>query len=187
MVVEQTDKGERSYDIYSRLLKERIIFLTGAINMETANIIIAQLLFLQSEDKKKDINFYINSPGGSVDATLAIYDTMQIIKPDISTICIGMAASGGSVLLTAGTKKKRFILPYSRVMIHQPLGGMQGQETDIKIQYAEIKKMRSVLVDIYHKHTDKSKKELEQAVERDSYFRGKEAVDFGLVDGLVKS
>lgn len=185
-VVQQTDKGERSYDIYSRLLEDRIIFLTGEINMPVANTIIAQLLYLQSEDKEKDIHFYINSPGGSVTATLAMYDVMQYIKPDVATYGIGLAASGGSVLLTAGAKGKRYILPNSEVMIHQPHGGAQGQVTDLDITLALYKRNKEKLVEIYAKHTGQKPIIIAQDIERDKWLHGKEAVDYGLVDKVIK-
>ena len=185
MVVEQTARGERSYDIYSRLLKERVIFLVGEVNDQVANVIVAQMLFLESENPDKDINFYINSPGGAVTAGLAIYDTMQFIKPNVSTMCIGQACSMGSFLLMAGAKGKRFALPNSRIMIHQPSGGAQGQATDIEIQAREILKLRQRLNEIYVKHTGQPLAAIEAKLERDSYMSAEEARDFGLVDEVV--
>ena len=175
MVVEQSGRGERAYDIYSRLLKDRIIFLGGPIDDNVANVVIAQLLFLESEDPDKDIPLYINSPGGDVTAELAIYDTMQYIKPDVSTICIGQAASMGSVLLAAGAKGKRYALPYSRIMIHQPLGGAQGQSTDIQIQAREILRIRETLNEILSRHTGQSVKKLTEDTERDNFMSALEA------------
>ena len=186
MVVEQSSKGERAYDIYSRLLKERIIFLTGQINDNIASLVTAQLLFLEAEDPKKEIYLYINSPGGLVTAGLGIYDTMQYVKPDISTLCIGQAASMGSFLLAAGTKGKRFSLPNSRIMVHQPSGGYQGQVTDIEIQTNEIKKTKLKLNEIYSKHTGKKISEISNIMERDKYFSADEAIKFGLIDKVVK-
>lgn len=185
MVVEQTNRGERSYDIYSRLLKERIIFLIGPVNDHVASLICAQLLFLESENPKKDISFYINSPGGVVTSGLAIYDTMQYIKPDVATLCIGQAASMGSLLLAAGAAGKRFCLPNSRVMVHQPSGGAQGQATDIEIQAREIIKIRARLNEIYRQHTGQPLEVIEQAVERDKFMSAEEAREFGLVDAVV--
>jgi len=187
MVVETTNRGERSYDIYSRLLKERIIFLTGGVNDEVASVICAQLLFLESENPTKDISFYINSPGGVVTSGLAIYDTMHYIRPDISTVCIGQAASMGSLLLCAGTPGKRYALPNARVMIHQPSGGAQGQATDIEIQAREILKIRERLNNIYVEHTGQKLDVIEKAVERDSYLSPEEAKDFGLIDQVVEN
>ena len=187
MVVEQSNKGERAYDIYSRLLKERIIFLTGQINDNVASLVTAQLLFLEAEDPKKEIYLYINSPGGLVTAGLGIYDTMQYIKPDISTLCIGQAASMGSFLLAAGTKGKRFSLPNSRIMVHQPSGGYQGQVTDIEIHTNEIKKTKQKLNEIYSKHTGKKIEAIQQVMERDRYFSAEEAIEFGLIDKIVES
>ena len=175
IVVEQSSRGERSYDIYSRLLKDRIVFVTGPIDDAMANVVIAQLLFLESEDPNKDIHLYINSPGGSVSAGLAIYDTMQYIKPDVSTICMGMAASMASVLLAAGTPGKRYALPYSRVMIHQPLGGAQGQATEIEIHAREILRIREEMNGILAKHTGQSKEKIAQDTERDYYLTSEEA------------
>ena len=187
MVVEQSSRGERAYDIYSRLLKERIIFLTGPIDDNISSLICAQLLFLESENPKKEISFYINSPGGIVWSGLAIYDTMQYISPEIMTICIGQAASAGSLLLTAGSKDMRFSLPNSRIMIHQPSGGYQGQVTDIEIHTNEIKKTKERLNQIYSKHTGKKIDEIEKIMERDKYFSPEEAIKFGLIDKIVES
>lgn len=185
IVVEQTSRGERSYDIYSRLLKERIIFLGTAVDDIVANLIIAQLLFLESEDPEKDINFYINSPGGIVTAGLAIYDTMQYIKPDIQTICIGQAASMAALLLAAGAKGKRHTLPHSRILIHQPMGGFQGQATDIEIHAKEILRMRSELNDILVRHTGQPRTRIETDTERDYFMSGEEAVAYGIVDNVL--
>ena len=185
MVVEQTARGERAYDIYSRLLKERIIFLTGMVEDEIASLICAQLLFLESENPNKDISIYINSTGGSVTAGMAIYDTMQYIKPDIATVCIGMAASMGSLLLAAGTKGKRYVLPNSRIMVHQPSGGVQGQASDIQIHANEILALRENLNKIYVKHTGQDLKKIEEYLDRDSFLGPDEAKDFGLVDKIV--
>lgn len=187
MVVEQTNRGERSYDIYSRLLKERIIFLTGPVNDEIASLVCAQLLFLESENPNKDISFYINSPGGVVTSALAMLDTMHYIKPDISTLCLGQAASAGSLLLTAGTKGKRFSLPNARIMIHQPSGGVQGQAADIEIQAREIISLRGRLNAMYRTYTGKSLEELEQAMDRDRFMSPEEAKDFGLIDEVISS
>ena len=187
MVVEQSSRGERAYDIYSRLLKERIIFLTGPIDDNIASLICAQLLFLESENPKKEISFYINSPGGIVWSGLAIYDTMQYISPEIMTICIGQAASAGSLLLTAGSKDMRFSLPNSRIMVHQPSGGYQGQVTDIEIHTNEIKKTKERLNQIYSQHTGKKVEEIEKIMERDKYFSPDEAIKFGLIDKIVES
>ena len=186
MVVEQSNKGERAYDIYSRLLKERIIFLTGQINDNVASLVTAQLLFLEAEDPKKEIYFYINSPGGLVTAGLGIYDTMQYVKPDISTLCIGQAASMGSFLLAAGTKGKRFSLPNSRVMVHQPSAGFQGQVTDIEIHANEVSSLKKRLNEIYSKHTGKSVDEVKAALERDNFMTAEVAKDFGLIDEVVE-
>ena len=186
-VVEQTARGERSYDIYSRLLKERIIFLVGEVNDYTASLICAQLLFLEAENPKKDISFYINSPGGVVTAGLAILDTMNYIKADVSTVCIGQAASMGSLLLTAGAKGKRFCLPNSRVMIHQPLGGARGQATDIEIHAREILSLRKRLYDIYVKCTGQTFKVIADSMERDNFLSAEEAKEFGLIDEIVTS
>jgi ATP-dependent Clp protease, protease subunit len=186
MVIEQTNKGERSYDIYSRLLKERIIFVSGQVQDQMSTLIVAQLLFLESEDPKKDIYLYINSPGGIVTSGLAIYDTMQYIKPDICTLCIGQAASMGSLLLTAGTKGKRFSLPNSRIMIHQPSGGYQGQATDIEIHARETLSLKKRLNEIYVKHTGKKLDTIEQSMERDNFMTPEMAVEFGLIDKIME-
>ena len=186
MVVEQSSKGERAYDIYSRLLKERIIFLTGQINDTVASLVTAQLLFLEAEDPKKEIYLYINSPGGLVTAGLGIYDTMQYIKPEISTLCIGQAASMGSFLLAAGTKGKRFSLPNSRVMVHQPSAGYQGQATDIEIHANEVLSLKKRLNEIYSKHTGKSVEEIKSALERDNFMTADVAKEFGLIDEVVE-
>ncbi len=185
MVVEHTNRGERSYDIYSRLLKERIIFLTGPVSEMVASIICAQLLFLESESPKKDIAFYINSPGGSVTAGLSIYDTMQYIRSDVSTVCLGQAASMGSLLLAAGAKGKRFSLPNSRIMVHQPSGGAQGQASDIEIQAREILRMRQRLNEIYVEHTGKTLNEIKKAMDRDNFMEANDAKAFGLIDEVV--
>ncbi len=186
MVVEQSSKGERAYDIYSRLLKERIIFLTGQINDNVASLITAQLLFLEAEDPKKEIYLYVNSPGGLVTAGLGIYDTMQYVKPDISTLCIGQAASMGSFLLAAGTKGKRFSLPNSRIMVHQPSAGFQGQATDIEIHANEVLSLKKRLNEIYSKHTGKSVDEVKSALERDNFMTADVAKSFGLIDEVVE-
>ena len=186
MVVEQSSKGERAYDIYSRLLKERIIFLTGQINDNVASLITAQLLFLEAEDPKKEIYLYINSPGGLVTAGLGIYDTMQYIKPDISTMCIGQAASMGSFLLAAGTEGKRYSLPNSRIMVHQPSAGFQGQATDIEIHANEVLSLKKRLNEIYSKHTGKSVDEIKSALERDNFMTADTAKSFGLIDEVVE-
>ena len=186
MVVEQSSKGERAYDIYSRLLKERIIFLTGQINDNIASLVTAQLLFLEAEDPKKDIYLYINSPGGLVTAGLGIYDTMQYVKPDISTLCIGQAASMGSFLLAAGTKGKRFSLPNSRIMVHQPSAGFQGQATDIEIHANEVLSLKKRLNEIYSKHTGKTVDEIKSALERDNFMTADVAKSFGLIDEVVE-
>lgn len=185
MVVEQSNRGERAYDIYSRLLKDRIIFLGSAIDNEIANLIVAQMLFLESEDPEKDINFYINSPGGVVTAGMAIYDTIQYIKPDVATVCIGQAASMGALLLTAGTSGKRFALPNARIMIHQPLGGAQGQATDIKIQATEILRMKDSLNEILSKHTGQDIEKVAADTERDFFMSGEQALEYGIVDRVV--
>jgi len=185
MVIEQTNRGERAFDIYSRLLKERIIFLTGGVNDSVASLICAQLLFLESENPNKDIAFYINSPGGVVTAGLAIYDTMQYIRCDVSTLCVGQAASMGSLLLAAGAKGKRYGLPNSRIMIHQPSGGFQGQAADIEIQAREILTLRARLNEIYVKHTGKPLDQIEKAMDRDNFMNAYEAKDFGLIDQVV--
>jgi ATP-dependent Clp protease protease subunit len=187
MVVEQTNRGERAYDIYSRLLKERIIFLTGQVYDEVSSLLCAQLLFLESENPKKDIAFYINSPGGVVTAGMAIYDTMQYIRPAVSTVCIGQAASMGSLLLAAGAKDKRFALPNARIMVHQPSGGFQGQATDIEIHAREILALRARLNNIYVHHTGQSLDVIEQAMERDKFLSATEAKEFGLIDEVVSS
>ena len=186
MVVEQSNKGERAYDIYSRLLKERIIFLTGQINDNVASLVTAQLLFLEAEDPKKEIYLYINSPGGLVTAGLGIYDTMQYVKPDISTLCIGQAASMGSFLLSAGKKGKRFSLPNSRIMVHQPSAGFQGQATDIEIHANEVLSLKKRLNEIYSKHTGKSVDEIKSALERDNFMTADAAKSFGLIDEVVE-
>tara|TARA_Y100000590_G_scaffold426392_1_gene535428 strand:- start:514 stop:1125 length:612 start_codon:yes stop_codon:yes gene_type:complete len=186
VVVEQTNKGERAYDIYSRLLKERIVFLVGPVNDNVASLVTAQLLFLESENPKKEINFYINSPGGLVTSGLGIYDTMQYIKSPVSTLCIGQASSMGSFLLAAGEKGKRFSLPHSRIMVHQPSAGFQGQATDIQIHAKEILSLKERLNQIYSKHTGKSVKEIAQALERDKFMTAEEAKDFGLIDSVVE-
>ena len=186
MVVEQSSKGERAYDIYSRLLKERIIFLTGQINDNVASLVTAQLLFLEAEDPKKEIYLYINSPGGLVTAGLGIYDTMQYIKPEISTLCIGQAASMGSFLLAAGAKGKRFSLPNSRVMVHQPSAGFQGQATDIEIHANEVLSLKKRLNEIYSKHTGKSVDDIKKALERDNFMTADVAKSFGLIDEVVE-
>jgi ATP-dependent Clp protease protease subunit len=185
MVIEQSSRGERAYDIYSRLLKDRIIFLGTAMNDEVANLIIAQLLFLESEDPDKDINFYVNSPGGLVIAGLAVYDTMQYIKPDITTVCIGQAASMGAVLLTAGTAGKRYSLPNARILIHQPMGGFQGQASDIAIQAKEILRMKDTLNQILVTHTGKSMEQVQNDTDRDYFMSGVEAKDYGLIDHVI--
>jgi ATP-dependent Clp protease, protease subunit len=186
MVVEQSSKGERAYDIYSRLLKERIIFLTGQINDNVASLVTAQLLFLEAEDPKKEIYLYINSPGGLVTAGLGIYDTMQYVKPEISTLCIGQAASMGSFLLAAGTEGKRFSLPNSRIMVHQPSAGFQGQATDIEIHANEVLALKKRLNEIYSKHTGKSFDEIKSALERDNFMTADTAKSFGLIDSVVE-
>jgi ATP-dependent Clp protease, protease subunit len=185
MVVEQSNRGERAYDIYSRLLKDRIIFLGSAIDSEIANLIVAQLLFLESEDPEKDISFYINSPGGVVTAGLAVYDTIQYIKPDVSTVCIGQAASMGALLLAAGAPQKRFALPNARIMIHQPLGGAQGQAADIKIQATEILRMKDTLNEILAHHTGREIEKIAKDTDRDFFMSGDEAKTYGLVDRVV--
>jgi len=185
MVVEQSNRGERAYDIYSRLLKERIVFIVGAINDNVASLITAQLLYLESEDPKKEISLYINCPGGLVTAGLGIYDTMQYVKPDVSTLCIGQAASMGSFLLAAGAKGKRFSLPNSRIMVHQPSAGYQGQATDIEIHAKEVLSLKKRLNEIYSKHTNKSVDEIKTALERDNFMTPENAKDFGLIDKVV--
>lgn len=186
MVVEQTAKGERSFDIYSRLLKERIIFLSGPVNDQVSSLIVAQLLFLESEDPKKDIYFYINSPGGIVTSGLAMYDTMQYIRPDVATLCIGQAASMGSLLLTAGAEGKRFCLPNSRIMIHQPSGGYQGQATDIEIHAQETLSLKRRLNEIYVKHTGQKLAVIEKSMERDNFMSPEKAKEFGLIDEVIQ-
>ena len=185
MVIEQTSRGERAYDIYSRLLKDRIIFLGTAVNDDIANLLIAQLLFLESEDPDKDINFYINSPGGVVTSGLAVYDTMQYIKPDIATVCIGQAASMGALLLAAGAKKKRYCLPNSRIMIHQPMGGSQGQASDIAIQAKEILRMRDTLNNVLAFHTNNDLAKVQEDTDRDFFMSGEEAKEYGIVDHVI--
>jgi len=185
MVIEQTSKGERAYDIYSRLLKDRIVILGTPINDEIANLLIAQMLFLESEDPDKDINFYINSPGGSVTSGMAVYDTMQYIKPDITTVCIGQAASMGALLLAAGARGKRYTLPNGRIMIHQPMGGVQGQASDIKIQAEEIIRLRAKLNQILAHHTGQDLKRIEQDTDRDFFMTGDEAQEYGLIDHVI--
>lgn len=186
-VIEQTNRGERAFDIYSRLLKERIIFLTGEVNDHVSTLICAQLLFLESENPDKDISFYINSPGGVVTSGMAMYDTMQYIKPNVATVCIGQAASMGSLLLTAGAAGKRYALPNSRIMIHQPSGGAQGQATDIEIQAREILRLRAKLNEVYVKHTGRKLADIEKAMERDNFMSSEEAKKFGLIDHVVES
>jgi ATP-dependent Clp protease protease subunit len=187
MVIEQSGRGERAYDIYSRLLKERVVFLVGPVNEITANLIVAQLLFLESENPDKDISFYINSPGGSVSAGMAIYDTMQFIKPDVSTLCVGQAASMGSLLLAAGAKGKRFALPNSRVMIHQPMGGFQGQASDIEIHAKEILFLKGRLNEILAKHTGQKMETIEKDTDRDNFLSSTQAVTYGIVDKVLTS
>jgi ATP-dependent Clp protease protease subunit len=187
MVIEQSGRGERAYDIYSRLLKERVVFLVGVVNETTANLIVAQLLFLESENPDKDIFFYINSPGGSVSAGMAIYDTMQFIKPDVSTLCIGQAASMGSLLLAAGDKGKRFVLPNSRVMIHQPMGGFSGQASDVEIHAREILYLRGRLNEILAKHTGQSVETIAKDTDRDNFLSAEDAVKYGIVDKVLTS
>jgi ATP-dependent Clp protease protease subunit len=187
IVIEQTGRGERAFDIFSRLLKDRIVFLGSPITDEVANVITAQMLFLESEDPERDIHFYVNSPGGSVTAGLAIYDTMQYIKPDVSTLCIGQAASMGAWLLAAGSRGKRYTLPHARIMIHQPLGGVQGQAIDIDIQAREILRLREQLNNILAKHTGQSLKKVEKDTDRDMFMTSKQAVEYGLVDEVIVS
>jgi ATP-dependent Clp protease, protease subunit len=187
MVIDQSSRGERAYDIYSRLLKDRIVFLGTAMNDEVANLLIAQFLFLESEDPDKDINFYINSPGGIVTSGMAVYDTMQYIKPDVTTVCIGQAASMGALLLTAGAKHKRYSLPNSRIMIHQPMGGFQGQASDIEIQAKEIMRMKETLNDILKRHTGKSMKQIQKDTDRDYFMSGPEAKAYGIVDHVIRN
>lgn len=186
MVIETTGRGERAYDIYSRMLKERVIFLVGPVEDHMANLIVAQLLFLESENPDKDIHLYINSPGGAVSAGLAIYDTMQYIKPDVSTVCIGQAASMGALLLTGGAKAKRFCVPNARMMVHQPLGGFQGQATDIEIHAREILRVRERLNEILVRHTGRELQKIEQDTDRDYFLDGPEAVKFGLIDAVIE-
>ncbi|MFO7716101.1 MAG: ATP-dependent Clp endopeptidase proteolytic subunit ClpP [Desulfosarcina sp.] len=185
MVIDQTSRGERAYDIYSRLLKDRIIFLGSAINDDVANLLIAQMLFLESEDPDKDINLYINSPGGVVTSGLAVYDTMQYIKPDVTTVCIGQAASMGALLLASGAEKKRYALPHARIMIHQPMGGFQGQASDIAIQAKEILRMKDALNDILVRHTGKNVEDVQKDTDRDNFMSGKEAKAYGIVDHVI--
>lgn len=185
VVIEQSSRGERAYDIYSRLLKDRIIFLGTAINDEIANLLIAQLLFLESEDPDKDINFYINSPGGLVTAGLAVYDTMQYIKPDVTTVCVGQAASMGALLLTAGANGKRYALPNARILIHQPMGGFQGQASDIEIQAKEILRMKETLNQILVRHTGKDLDRVQQDTDRDYFMNGQEAKEYGIIDHVI--
>jgi ATP-dependent Clp protease protease subunit len=185
MVIESTGRGERAYDIYSRMLKERVIFLVGPVEDHMANLVVAQLLFLESENPDKDIHLYINSPGGAVNAGLAIYDTMQFIKPAVSTVCVGQAASMGALLLAGGTKGKRFCLPHARMMVHQPLGGYQGQATDIEIHAREILRVRERLNDILVKHTGRTLQQIEKDTDRDYFLDGAEAMSFGLVDSVI--
>ncbi len=187
MVIDQSSRGERAYDIYSRLLKDRIVFLGTAMNDEIANLLIAQFLFLESEDPDKDINFYINSPGGIVTSGLAVYDTMQYIKPDVTTVCIGQAASMGALLLTAGATGKRYSLPNSRIMIHQPMGGFQGQASDIEIQAKEILRMKETLNESLKSHTGKSLKQIQKDTDRDYFMSGVEAKDYGIVDHVIRN
>jgi len=187
MVIETTGRGERAYDIYSRMLKERVIFLVGPVEDNMANLIVAQLLFLESENPDKDIHLYINSPGGAVTAGLAIYDTMQFIKPDVSTVCTGQAASMGALLLTGGAAGKRFALPHARMMIHQPLGGFQGQATDIDIHAKEILRVRDELNQILVNHTGQDMERIQKDTDRDNFLNGKEAVEFGLIDSVINS
>ncbi|MDH4394972.1 MAG: ATP-dependent Clp endopeptidase proteolytic subunit ClpP [Limnobacter sp.] len=187
MVIEQSGRGERAYDIYSRLLKERVIFMVGPINDQMANVIVAQMLFLESENPDKDISLYINSPGGSVSAGMAIYDTMQFIKPDVSTLCTGLAASMGSFLLSSGTKGKRFSLPNSRIMIHQPLGGVQGQASDIEIHAKEILYLKGKLNGILAENTGKTVEEIEKDTDRDNFMSADSAKDYGLIDRVIKN
>jgi ATP-dependent Clp protease protease subunit len=187
MVIEQSGRGERAYDIYSRLLKERVVFLVGPVNEVTANLIVAQLLFLESENPDKDVSFYINSPGGSVSAGLAIYDTMQFIKPDVSTLCVGQAASMGALLLAAGARSKRFCLPNSRVMIHQPMGGFQGQASDVEIHAREILYLKEKLNEILAKHTRQKIETIQKDTDRDNFLSAEQAVGYGLVDRVLHS
>ena len=185
MVIDQTSRGERAYDIYSRLLKDRIIFLGTAINDDVANLLIAQMLFLESEDPDKDINLYVNSPGGIVTSGLAVYDTMQYIKPDVTTVCIGQAASMGALLLAAGAEKKRYALPHARIMIHQPMGGFQGQASDIAVQAKEILRMKDALNDILVRHTKRTVEDVQKDTDRDNFMSGMEAKAYGIVDHVI--
>ena len=187
MVIETTGRGERAYDIYSRMLKERVIFLVGPVEDHMANLVVAQLLFLESENPDKDIHLYINSPGGAVTAGMAIYDTMQFIKPDVSTVCVGQAASMGALLLAGGAAGKRFALPHARIMIHQPLGGFQGQATDIEIHAREILRIREELNEILVKHTGQPLERVQRDTDRDNFLNGKEAKEFGLIDAVINS
>jgi ATP-dependent Clp protease protease subunit len=187
IVVEQTNRGERAYDIYSRLLKERIIFLSGAIDDDVANLVIAQMLYLEAEDPEKDVILYINSPGGMVYSGLAIYDTMQYLRPDVATYCVGIAASMAAILLTAGAKGKRKALPYARIMIHQPLGGAQGQASEVEIEAREILRLKSIANEIISKHTDKPIEKVARDTERNYYMSAEEAKDYGLIDDLLRS
>ncbi len=186
MVIETTGRGERAYDIYSRMLKERVVFLVGPVEDHTANLVVAQLLFLESENPDKDIHLYINSPGGAVNAGLAIYDTMQFIKPDVSTVCVGQAASMGALILAGGAKGKRFCLPHARMMIHQPMGGFQGQATDIDIHAREILRVRERLNEILVKHTGQTLARVQEGTDRDNFMDSEEAVDFGLIDSVIE-
>jgi len=186
MVIESTGRGERAYDIYSRMLKERVVFMVGPVEDHMANLIVAQLLFLESENPDKDIHLYINSPGGAVNAGLAIYDTMQFIKPDVSTVCIGQAASMGALLLAGGTAGKRFALPHARMMVHQPLGGYQGQATDIEIHAREVMRVRERLNEVLVRHTGRTKDQIEKDTDRDNFMDGAEAVKFGLIDAVIE-
>ena len=186
MVIETTGRGERAFDIYSRMLKERVVFLVGPVEDHMANLVVAQLLYLESENPDKDIHLYINSPGGAVNAGLAIYDTMQFIKPDVSTVCIGQAASMGALLLTGGAKDKRYALPHARMMVHQPLGGFQGQATDIEIHAREILRVRERLNNVLVKHTGRTQEQIEQDTDRDYFMDGTEAVNFGLIDAVIE-
>jgi ATP-dependent Clp protease protease subunit len=185
MVIESTGRGERAYDIYSRLLKERVVFLVGPVEDHMANLVVAQLLFLESENPDKDIHLYINSPGGAVNAGLAIYDTMQFIKPDVSTVCVGQAASMGALILAGGAKKKRFALPHARMMVHQPMGGFQGQATDIDIHAKEILRVRERLNHILMKHTGRTLDQIQDDTDRDFFMGGDEAVEYGLIDAVI--
>lgn len=187
MVIETTGRGERAYDIYSRLLKERVIFLVGAIEDHMANLVVAQLLYLESESADKDIHLYINSPGGTVNSGLAIYDTMQFVKPDVNTVCVGQAASMGALILAGGAKGKRFALPHARIMIHQPMGGVQGQATDIDIQAKEILRLRERLNEIMVKHTGKTLKTINRDTDRDNFMESQQALDYGIIDSVIEN